>query len=451
MKNILIKSIKVEKLFGKYTYLLPEKGSFCDAAILYGDNGVGKTTLLKVIFHLLSSANDKGHRTALYKCVFKKIELTLASGVVLTAEKTTDDYLLLEIFKRKKKLVSWRYRPQSDNKEDDYQMFLDMMAKETKLKKDSGFDNIPRGNKAYINELSMCAPKVYFLSAERFLDTDSNSASIFDIDFKRFIQAEEIKDVKSIIPRSKEIALTHALMSASRWISSKAIQGTNKGTSEVHLTYATILQHLSGSEIDVEIDVQTESMQLLKRFDAIEKKMVDHAKYELASELPVKEFRKALTIRDIKKRKLAITLLEPYMKSLEKRIMAIEPVYQLIDNFIITLNGYVYDKEISFTMSKGFQIIDPKNNKVILISQLSSGEQQLLLLFCNALIARDVPSVFIIDEPEISLNVKWQRNLVGSLLEITKDAEIQFIFASHSIELLAKYRHAVVRMVCGGH
>ncbi|HBQ5356609.1 TPA: ATP-binding protein, partial [Klebsiella pneumoniae] len=80
-------------------------------------------------------------------------------------------------------------------------------------------------------------------------------------------------------------------------------------------------------------------------------------------------------------------------------------------------------------------------------SQLSSGEQQLLLLFCNVLVARDKPSLFIIDEPEISLNIKWQRKLIQYLLDITKDTSIQFMFASHSLEIISQHRSRVVKLV----
>jgi len=66
------------------------------------------------------------------------------------------------------------------------------------------------------------------------------------------------------------------------------------------------------------------------------------------------------------------------------------------------------------------------------------------LLFCHTLIARDRPSIFIIDEPELSLNVKWQRKLLEALLDVVAKSQIQFLFASHSIELLAQHRDKVV-------
>ena len=65
MAEKLISRIRVEGLFGLYTYEVPQTGVLDNAAILYGDNGVGKSTMLRLVFHLLSSANNKGHRTAL--------------------------------------------------------------------------------------------------------------------------------------------------------------------------------------------------------------------------------------------------------------------------------------------------------------------------------------------------------------------------------------------------
>jgi predicted ATP-dependent endonuclease of OLD family len=68
------------------------------------------------------------------------------------------------------------------------------------------------------------------------------------------------------------------------------------------------------------------------------------------------------------------------------------------------------------------------------------------MLFCNTLPARETTCIFMIDEPEISLNVKWQRKLIQSLIELTKDKQVQFIFATHSIELLSQYRENVARL-----
>ena len=96
----LISNIRIDKLFGLYTYVIPDPGEMSNAAILYGDNGVGKSTLLRLVFHLLSAANDRGHRTALYKTDFQRLEVTLSSGAKLVARILEPDpakLLLLEV------------------------------------------------------------------------------------------------------------------------------------------------------------------------------------------------------------------------------------------------------------------------------------------------------------------------------------------------------------------
>ena len=52
----------------------------------------------------------------------------------------------------------------------------------------------------------------------------------------------------------------------------------------------------------------------------------------------------------------------------------------------------------------------------------------------------------MIDEPEISLNIKWQRIIINSLLDITNEANIQFIFASHSLEIISQHRNRVAKL-----
>jgi predicted ATPase len=77
---------------------------------------------------------------------------------------------------------------------------------------------------------------------------------------------------------------------------------------------------------------------------------------------------------------------------------------------------------------------------------LSSGEKQLLLLFCNTIRARTQANIFVVDEPELSLNVKWQRQLLQSLLALVKGTGVQFVIATHSIELLAGQRDSIIHL-----
>ena len=64
------------------------------------------------------------------------------------------------------------------------------------------------------------------------------------------------------------------------------------------------------------------------------------------------------------------------------------------------------------------------------IDALSSGEKHLLVLLTIFVIEGSNRQLFMVDEPEISLNMKWQKKLLPLLHELAPNAEI--IVASHS-------------------
>ena len=138
-------------------------------------------------------------------------------------------------------------------------------------------------------------------------------------------------------------------------------------------------------------------------------------------------------------------ILNPYLEGIEARLNALNEVQMVTESFLNTFNDFFFDKDVSFNVSSGLQI-KTKEGVLLEPSVLSSGEQQLLLLFCYTIISRDNPSIFIIDEPELSLNVKWQRRIIKSLLDLVAGSEMQFFFATHSLELITQYRKNVERL-----
>lgn len=455
-----IRAIRIEELFGLYTYSLPEDGkSLRDAAILYGDNGVGKTTILKLVFHLLSPADNRSHRSALTKVAYRRLEVELTSGAIFRAEREEDvssTEVLLTIWRGNKVLAEWRFDSNSHRSVDLEHAELASIPFQVKRTQDGKYVVVsskelkketkshPRGEGPYMSELKRLAPTVFLLNADRRLDSDSVPDPSDEVQLRRVLRYEDVKRVNDLVARSREIALTQALSSATQWIGKQAVQGANRGSTNVHSVYVNVLKHLSAKSHGEEVDVSEVAL-LLNRLTQVEVKSKSLARYEFTPALPTAEFKKALQARARAKRDLAAKLLKPYVDSLEGRLTALEPIYQLVDTFVSVINEFLSDKALSFRLSNGFTIKN-RLSRHLGAPELSSGEQQLLLLFCYVLIARDQPSVFIVDEPEISLNVKWQRKLVQSLLDITEGTQIQFVLASHSMELLAQHRSRVVKL-----
>ena len=138
-------------------------------------------------------------------------------------------------------------------------------------------------------------------------------------------------------------------------------------------------------------------------------------------------------------------VIKPYVDGIKARLDALEKIQKSIATFVRSVNSFYSNKEVKFHLAKGLTIQTP-DGETLNPTLLSSGEKQLLLLFCNILTAQDQQSIFIIDEPELSLNVKWQRQLIQALLDCTRGGRMQFILATHSIELLALHQHNVLRL-----
>lgn len=88
-------------------------------------------------------------------------------------------------------------------------------------------------------------------------------------------------------------------------------------------------------------------------------------------------------------------------------------------------------KHLIFT-EKEIKIELPKEGEIGL-SLLSSGEKQLLFIALHVLIGEN--HSMIIDEPELSMHVDWQRKLISTLRDL--NPQVQLIVATHSPEIMA--------------
>lgn len=115
------------------------------------------------------------------------------------------------------------------------------------------------------------------------------------------------------------------------------------------------------------------------------------------------------------------------MNELELEKQMLSSINLLIDTFnrfliqgkeLIIKNEHIYVKVGRITHS---------------ISELSSGERHILTFLCLVLFEGGKRNILIIDEPEISLNIKWQRELLSLFSELIPQTQI--IVASHSPSL----------------
>ncbi len=85
------------------------------------------------------------------------------------------------------------------------------------------------------------------------------------------------------------------------------------------------------------------------------------------------------------------------------------------------------DEKLSFITS---------DNNNLHWSELSSGEKQFLIILMTVLCQDEKPSVLIMDEPEISLHLRWQYELIEIIR--TLNPHCQLLIATHSPSIYGK-------------
>lgn len=68
--------------------------------------------------------------------------------------------------------------------------------------------------------------------------------------------------------------------------------------------------------------------------------------------------------------------------------------------------------------------------ETLLPYQLSSGEKQILVILLTVLVQDNMNYVLFMDEPEVSLHVDWQQQLIDLILELNPN--VQIILTTHS-------------------
>lgn len=455
-----IKSYEIFGLHDVQNYYLPKNGSFSDTVILYGDNGSGKTTLLNMLFHLLSPSANGGHRTAITKIPFREIIVKLSDGTVISAVRRAHALAFpieYSITRPEQHETIWNHFPAEFMERylrDQYVQSLHYGDKNTVehflpnafySKEGSrspsnseifGYsDSVAQSN--YLTELENIGLNLYFISSDRRIRGDSLGISNDN-------ENERIQNQRSEDPISAARAryLEAALNFAGRWVGKRLIHASNAGAKNSNEIYADLVMRLATADLNESATVDSELAALKADLDIVMARNRGYVKYGLTPRLAIKKIVDVLNTANGKNKSAVKMVVRPYVSSLKARLDALEPIYTSIRTFTESLNEFFTGKTISYVAGRGFRIKNDRDQPLE-VAQLSSGEQQLLLIFCYALAVGEKSSCLIIDEPEISLNIKWQRKLINSLKQITIGDKNQLIFATHSIELLAQHTENV--------
>lgn len=418
--------IVVKQLFGNYDYSLEActTKSSDDSMLLYGNNGTGKSTILKMTSYLLSDCQDYSILGKLLNIEFETFEITLSNGVVVGAYRTESS---------NRYIGSYTYRYTLDQ---EIVIQLPITGK------------LSARNDEYVNSTFDCeSAKDYIHELDKRIDVNM----LFISDSRKEFGSRDTDDEMDAMRRRRELRrdlrntedIDLEISEFNSWVLTSVFDATKKGEEGAYSIYTKILNQLKRKPKNAKTFSFDEIVERLKLIDEKTKK------YEEIGFISASDYEsivdKLLKVPRIR-RESSLSILQPFIESQEAKLTSLDMLFNLISYLVQSLDQYLYNKRVRYSLYDGLQIIQSNHIEPLKLSNLSSGEKNLLMLLSKIIRHSTSCSIIIIDEPEISLNIKWQRTLIKTLRMLTEGQNVQFIIATHSFEILSGMSKNVVKL-----
>lgn len=143
-----------------------------------------------------------------------------------------------------------------------------------------------------------------------------------------------------------------------------------------------------------------------------------------------------------------LSVVNIFLSDVQNRMNALKPLNEKVKLLKEELDSKlnVSGKRINVDENGRLTVINEKRDSFgrLRVSQLSSGEQQIITIYVALLFVAHKGNLVLIDEPELSLHPQWQEAFIDDVMEIAKMQHLQLIIATHSPNIVADHCDLIV-------
>ncbi|MBB1253826.1 ATP-binding protein [Streptomyces sp. OF3] len=132
-----------------------------------------------------------------------------------------------------------------------------------------------------------------------------------------------------------------------------------------------------------------------------------------------------------------------YLRDTEAKLATFQDTLDRVSRLREIVNSRFLFKHLEIDRERGFRLVSDDGQELELAS-LSSGEQHELVLVYDLLFNVPRGALVLIDEPEISLHVSWQKGFISDLRKIASLVRFRTIVATHSPQIAGKWADRMV-------
>ena len=440
-----ISKIGVYGLFDRFDHEI-ELSSDDRVTIIIGPNGFGKTMILRILNALFNSSTR-----SLENLPFQRLEISFDDSSALSVNRLPASKV--ELRSREQSPLEFRYHKSSET--------IGHITSEDVQYSREGLNFPVNAIEDFVPILEQIGHSEWInVSTDEILDLDDVFAEFGDhlpgsfgisdskpdwlIELRqsipvRFIGTERLTRSSAREASRDQIALLHHRNRAGRTVRTVRQYSDNLG-SRVRSTlteYATLSQSLDRT---FPVRLVENPIKTALSTDQVRHKLADveEKRSRIVEAGLLRQEREHLRVPNIQSvDESTQSVLAVYAQDALDKLSVFDDLYNRVNTFTRIANARFLHKKVS--VSADGLTVEASGGSKLNLEMLSSGEQHELVLLYDLLFDTAENSFVMIDEPELSLHVAWQREVVSDLREMANLSDFHVLLATHSPQIIGPY------------
>ena len=393
-----ILSVTVDKLFGLYDHRIALNAEE-RVTILHGPNGVGKTVILKLIAALFAGRLDE-----VAAVPFERFAVTLSDGSVLSVQRKVAEATAATLHYRSAGGAESTLALEPVREQGGIQRFLLQLNVErsNSVPRPSSGRHRPAWLEAVRSQL-----RIHLIETQRLFRFPAPAKQ-----GRSWLLDDELPHM---------VATVHEHSAELRKRATEALAAYASESQALDQSFPQRLLRAPSTELAPEAikDRMRELEQRRARLTALGLLEPDRAAapFDIAS---------LDNLGDTERRVMTL-----YVEDTARKLGALDDLSRRIELLTGTINATFKHKTLRFDPASGLTV-RRHDGAPLALDALSSGEQHELVVLYDLLFNVAPDTLVLIDEPELSLHVIWQKRFLADLLQIVQAVHFDVVIATHS-------------------
>lgn len=413
----MIQNVTVKKLFGLYDYnisFLPEPA----VKIITGPNGYGKTSLLIAINHLFRRDFWFFHFLEFETFKIELSEQTIMINKSRIVNHNDSDELKLDVSDEgiyEESIVLFDSKGKQIEQfimKDEYIQYLYSCAKSK------------ASREAFNTRIDDLIAKYYYIDEDNYIQQHCKNISLALQENETVYLPAQRLYVRELDPSYpfRYPHYSYEIDYVNEQISKLYQSAQNSFAAESQRIDATFISRLiqksdeySEKEIGSKLEELKSTIEGYKELNLITN--MEILDYSSENKKSYDEFKKVLSL---------------YIDDMNKKMKRFEDLYRKISLYKQVVTSKVLSEKTIEFCDTGLKIINKNGRKLTDLHKLSSGEQNLLILYYNLIFKSKRNTILLIDEPENSIHVAWLSTMLNDYIKMAETTRCQIVLATHS-------------------